>query len=236
MNKSILLIFAHPDDESFGLGGTITKYTHQNISVDLICATRGEKGTRVNVPEGIETGIARESELRTAAFILGIRSIYFLDYGDGELDKLDNEEITGKIKGIMQKVQPEVVITFGPDGITGHPDHVSIGKAATQAFEQLKGTTTGPRKLYYVTIPQSAWPDARESGITTMPDEMVTTTIDISGYLENKIEAISAHQSQQDSYEFLEMLKSDPESIFARKEFVYLAQPRSSTKETDLFQ
>jgi LmbE family N-acetylglucosaminyl deacetylase len=84
MNKSIQLVFAHPDDESFGLGSTISKYTHQGIPVDLICATRGEVGTRVNVPKNVETGVACESELRTAAFILGIRNIYFLDYIDGE--------------------------------------------------------------------------------------------------------------------------------------------------------
>ncbi len=234
MNKSILLVFAHPDDESFGLGGTIAKYTHQGISVDLICATRGEKGTRVKVPKGIETGVARESELRTAAFILGIRSIYFLDYIDGELDKPGIEKIANKIKKIMQKVKPEVVITFGPDGITGHPDHIAVGKAATRAFDLLKGTPAAPRKLYYVTIPSSEWPDANESGVTTMPDDLITTTIDITGYLEQKIEAISAHRSQQDIYEFIEMLKSDPESTFAKKEFVYLTQPKTSQKETDL--
>jgi LmbE family N-acetylglucosaminyl deacetylase len=236
MNKSILLVFAHPDDESFGLSGTISKYTHQGIQVDLICATRGEVGTRVNVPKNIKTGVARESELRTAAFILGIRSIYFLDYIDGELEKLNIGEIIDKVKRIMQKVQPEIIITFGPDGITGHPDHITIGKAATRAFEQLKGTPSSPRKLYYATIPESEWPDASESGVTTMPDEKVTTTIDITGYLENKIEAISAHRSQKDTYEFIKMLKSDPESTFAKKEFVYLAQPGISTKETDLFE
>ena len=236
MNKSILLIFAHPDDESFGLGGTIAKYTHQGIPVDLICATRGEKGTRFKVPAHIETGVARESELRTAGFVLGIRNIYFLDYIDGELDKLDTAQIAGKIIEIMKKVQPEVVITFGPDGITGHPDHITIGRAATRAFNQLKGTPFIPRKLYYAAIPASEWPDASDSGVTTMPDEMVTTTIDTTGYLTKKIEAISAHRSQEDTYEFLEMLKNDPESTFAKKEYIYLAQPKTSKKETDLFQ
>jgi N-acetylglucosamine malate deacetylase 2 len=236
MNKSILLVFAHPDDESFGVGGTISKYTHQGIPVDLICATRGEVGTRINVPYNIETGIARESELRKAAFILGIRSIYFLDFIDGELENLNIGEIVDKVRGIMIKVQPEVVLTFGPDGITGHPDHVTIGKAATQAFEQLKGTPSSSRKLYYAAIPESEWPDAAESGITTMPDDEVTTTVDITGYLKNKIEAISAHRSQQDTYDFLEMLKNNPESTFAKKEFVYLAQPRISAKEADLFE
>ena len=80
MNKSILMVFAHPDDESFGLAGMVTKYTRAGIPVDLICATKGEKGTRRDVTEDISTGMARESELRAAAAIIGIRDIYFLGY------------------------------------------------------------------------------------------------------------------------------------------------------------
>ena len=71
MNKSILLVFAHPDDESFGVAGTVAKYTHRGVVVDVICATRGEKGTRLDVPDSTSTGATRETELRVAAAIIG---------------------------------------------------------------------------------------------------------------------------------------------------------------------
>lgn len=202
--------------------------------MDLICATRGENGSRVDVPEDVETGVAREAELRAAAAILGIRGIHFLGYRDGELQNIDPGEVTEKVLEIMRQAEPEVVITFGPDGISGHPDHIAIGDAATEAFRRLASEGRGPRKLYYVTVPRSVLPDA-EFGVTTRPDEEVTTAIDISAYLERKIQAISSHRSQQDAREFVAMLKQAPIFGFAAKEHLYLANYRPPAKETDLF-
>jgi LmbE family N-acetylglucosaminyl deacetylase len=236
MNKSILLVFAHPDDESSGVSGTVKKYTQQGVPVDLITATRGEKGSRLDVPENVDTGTAREAELRVAAAIMGIRDIYFLDYMDGELDKANEEEVINKITDIMRLVQPEIVITFGPDGISGHSDHVAIGKAATRAFERLSAEGSGSRKLYYVTIAASAIPDPEEYGIATRPDDEVTISTDISEYFDSKIQALSAHRSQQDARDLIDILTESRESGFAEKEFLYLAIPRSRRKETDLFE
>jgi LmbE family N-acetylglucosaminyl deacetylase len=236
MKRSMLLVFAHPDDESFGMAGTVKKYTQQGVPVDLICATRGEKGARLDVPANVDTGTAREAELRAAAAIMGIRNIYFLGYIDAELDKADADEVINKIKDIMRRVQPEIVITFGPDGISGHTDHVTIGKAATKAFERLLSEGSGSRKLYYVTIAASAVPNADDFGVATRPDEQVTISIDISDYLDSKIQAIAAHASQQDAREFIEMLKESRQSGFAKKEYLYLAIPKGGAKETDLFQ
>jgi LmbE family N-acetylglucosaminyl deacetylase len=236
MKRSILLVFAHPDDESFGVAGTVKKYTRQGVPVDLICATRGEKGARLDVPANMDTGTAREVELRAAAAIMGIRNIYFLGYIDGQLDKANEEEVINKITNIMRRVQSEIVISFGPDGITGHSDHVAIGKAATKAFERLSAEGSGPRKLYYVTIAESAVPNVDDFGVATRPDEQVTISTDISDYLDSKIQAIAAHRSQEDAREFIKMLEDIRKSGFAEKEYLYLAKPRSATKETDLFQ
>ena len=235
MKRSILLVFAHPDDESFGVAGTAAKYSRQGVAVDLVCATRGEKGTRLDVPDNMDTGTAREAELRAAAAIIGIRAIHFLGYIDGELEKANPDEVTGKVLAIMEKLQPEVVITFGPDGITGHPDHIAISRAATRAFEILRQQVTRPRKLYYHILPDSAVPDASELGVTTRPDEQVTTTINISDYLDIKIRAVAAHRSQQDARDFVEMLKQSQDSSFSTREFFYLINASDSRKETDLF-
>jgi LmbE family N-acetylglucosaminyl deacetylase len=236
VKRSILLVFAHPDDESFGLAGTILKYTRLGIPVDLICATKGERGLRLDVPANVDTGTAREAELRCAAAILGIRDIYFLGYIDADLDKAPVDEVTNKVLGIMQKVRPAVIITFGPDGVSRHPDHIAIGKAATAAYEKLPAGDGGPAKLYYLTLPASLVPNADELGIVTRPDDEVTTTIDIKGLLDLKIKALSCHRSQKDAREFIEMLRQDKTAVFTSKEFLYLANPSAQVKETNLFQ
>jgi LmbE family N-acetylglucosaminyl deacetylase len=229
------MAFAHPDDESFGLAGTVAKYTKKGVPVDLITATRGEKGTRLHVPDGVPTGVAREAELRAAARIMGLRNIYFLDYIDAELDRADPAAVARKIKGIIEKVQPEVLITFGPDGITGHPDHVAVGQAATAAFRELAAAGRGPRKLYYVTLPAGAFPPGDDEGLFTRPDSEVTTAIDVADYLDLKVRAVSAHRSQGDVADFIEMLQHGRDTPFFRREYLYLASGPVPRKETDLF-
>jgi LmbE family N-acetylglucosaminyl deacetylase len=236
MHHSILLVFAHPDDESSGVSGTVKKYTQRGIPVDLITATRGEKGSRVGVPPKMDTGTVREAELRAAAAIMGIRNIYLLGYVDGELYKADINEVSGKIADIMRRVEPEIVITFGPDGISGHSDHITVSKAATKAFEELSEEGKGPRKLYYVTIAASALPDADEYGVATRPDEEIAIATDISKYFDSKIKALSAHRSQQDARDLIEMFEDRKESGVALKEYLYLAIPRSNRKEKDFFE
>jgi LmbE family N-acetylglucosaminyl deacetylase len=231
MNKMILLVFSHPDDESFGVAGIAAKYSHEGIPVDLICATRGEKGTRLDVPDNVSTGVAREAELKDAAAVIGIRNIYFLGYIDGEVKKVTRIEIQDKILKIMRKLDPEVVITFGPDGITGHPDHIAIGKAATHAFKSLYHQNKSRRKLYYVTLVRSNFRDSR---LATRPDNQVIS-FDIGEYFETKIKAIEMHRSQQDARDFLEELESSEISNDMKKEYLYLARPQIKFNTPDLF-
>jgi LmbE family N-acetylglucosaminyl deacetylase len=239
MPGSILLVFAHPDDESSSTGGTTAKYTERGVSVDLICATRGEKGTRLDVPPEVDTATAREAGLRAAAAITGIRNVYLLGYVDGNLEKGDTAEIASRILNIMREVQPEIVITFGPDGISGHPDHKAISKAATLAFDLSTEGGTGARKLYYVTIPESALTDVggeHANGVIARPDEEVTTIIDISRHIDAKIRALRAHSSQQDARWLAEIFQQSAELTGASREFFYLARPKKTTKETDIFE
>ena len=239
MPGPMLLVFAHPDDESSSAAGTTAKYTQRGVSVDLICATRGEKGTRLDVPPDVDTATAREAGLRIAAGITGIRDIYFLGYVDGDLEKAATGEVANRVMEIMRKVQPEVVITFGPDGISGHPDHKAISRATTVAFEMLTESGGGPQKLYYVTIPESALNQIGNEdleGVRTRPDDEVTTMINISGYIDTKIRALEAHSSQQDARWLAEMFRQAGRAGWIGMEFFYLAKPRNSIKESDIFQ
>src|SRR5689334_10082394 len=119
----LMCILAHPDDESLGMGGMLARYAEEGIETYLVTATRGERGRfgDAAVRPSLEVvGNARESELRAAGKELGIREIHFLDYIDGDLDRANPVEAQRKIVPFIRRVQPHVVVTFGPDGAYGH--------------------------------------------------------------------------------------------------------------------
>ena len=170
---TLLAVLAHPDDESFGMGGTLALYAERGVDVHLVCATRGEVG-EVG-PEYLKeyTSIAdlRESELRCAASHLGLKQVYFLGYRDsGMVGSPDNvhpealysapvEEVAAKVARYIRELKPQVVLTFDPIGGYRHPDHIHIHEATKQAFD-LAGDAAfecdlppyQPEKLYYHTI------------------------------------------------------------------------------------
>jgi N-acetyl-1-D-myo-inositol-2-amino-2-deoxy-alpha-D-glucopyranoside deacetylase len=149
-NRTILAVLAHPDDESFGMGGTLAYYARSNCDVFLICATRGEAGEMD--PEHLgnfkTTAEKREAELRCAAQILGLKDVFFLDYRDsGMPGSEDNnhpdaqinhpiDEVAGKVVRYLRELKADIVVTFDPIGGYRHPDHIHIQKAATLAFEK----------------------------------------------------------------------------------------------------
>lgn len=136
--KTILLVFAHPDDESFAAGGTVAKYIESGWQVHLLCVTRGEKGNTgpYNNVSAQELAHIREKELSEAGKILGISDITFLDYKDGNLSAVEPGEIEDKVYRQLTRLSPKVVITFEPQGITNHPDHIKLTVAATVAFQK----------------------------------------------------------------------------------------------------
>ena len=172
--RVMLAVLAHPDDETFGIGGTLALYAKRGVDVYLICATRGEAGmVQEDHLEGY-TSIAelRENELRCAAQMLGIRGVFFLDYRDsGMPNSVDNrhlqalinapvQEVIGKIVTHIRKLKPQVVITFDSIGVYSHPDHIYIHHATRKAFYLASEPTFEcqglsayqPQKLYYYTI------------------------------------------------------------------------------------
>ncbi len=146
--RSLLAVLAHPDDESFGMGGTLALYAQRGVEVHLVCATRGEAGeVDPDCLEGFSSIAERRvSELRCAAGILGLNGLYFLDYRDsGMLGSPDNqhpqalaaahlEEVAAQVVYYIRKLRPQVVITFDPIGGYKHPDHIAIHKATVRAF------------------------------------------------------------------------------------------------------
>ena len=173
--RTLLSVLAHPDDESFGMGGTLAKYAEEGTDVHLICATRGEAG-EVD-PEFLDGQLSiaqlREMELRCAVEKLGLRKVHLLDYRDsGMSGSADNEnpealinapldQVAREIAEYIRQIKPQVILTFDPIGGYRHPDHVFIHQAATKAFyladdPAFKSSYPPykPGKLYYHTIPR----------------------------------------------------------------------------------
>jgi len=139
----LMAVLAHPDDESLGFGGTLARYAAEGVETVLVTATRGERG-RHGVgglhpgPEAL--GATREAELRAAAGELGLRGVHLLGYRDQELDRADPCEAIGRIAAHLRRARPHVVLTFGPEGAYGHPDHVAICQLTTAAVLAAAGS------------------------------------------------------------------------------------------------
>jgi len=133
----LLAIFPHPDDETLGLGSTLARYSSEGVETYLVCATRGERGwfDSEGPDPGLE-GVAhiREEELRCAAEYLGIREVSFLDYIDGDVDQADPEEMIGKIVSHIRRIKPQIIVSFGPEGAYGHPDHIALSQFTNGAL------------------------------------------------------------------------------------------------------
>lgn len=136
--KKLLLSFAHPDDETFSCGATISKYSHLGWDIRLICATLGEAGSPGPYKQlsGNAVGAVRKEELAQAAAIMGIREIVHLGYRDQHLAGIEPGELEDVLFKKMVEFAPDIVITFDPSGITNHPDHIRISFSTTYAFQK----------------------------------------------------------------------------------------------------
>lgn len=200
--NKILFVFAHPDDETFASGITISKYTQGNIAeCHLLCATRGQAGKPGNPPLcTIEQLPAyREQELREAASILGLASVDIWDYQDKLLNTVPVQELVERIHQAVAKIEPHVLVTFAPHGISGHPDHQAISLATTQAVQSL-GTATSVRKLYYATRASNG-PFGAVQPPFSDPIESITTIVDGPAYKPQVAAALRAHRTQHLSVE-----------------------------------
>ena len=194
--KRIVTVYAHPDDESIISGGTLIKAVKQGHEVVTICATRGEAG-RIDNPEEVtrETvGQAREAELRKAAEIIGIKEVFFLDYIDAKLAEIEDEEAVEKIVGLLNKLQPQVVMTFEPEGISYHPDHIQMHRWTMMALNHPK-LNFAPEKIYWNTIKQSPG-RIRRGKVMGKPLEEINTVVDVGDVLQQKSQAVLAHRTQ----------------------------------------
>ena len=167
--RGLLAIFAHPDDESFSIGGTLALAAEHGARVRVLCATNGDEGGEGADGDHAMDPEIRLSELRAACLALGIEAPVFLGYSDsgmegwgakpGSLALADPEEAIGRIVAEIQLFRPSVVITFDPGGIYGHPDHMAISALASEAFRRAAAEPGGPLALYHTAIRRSFVPE-----------------------------------------------------------------------------
>jgi LmbE family N-acetylglucosaminyl deacetylase len=151
----LLGVFAHPDDETICAGGTLAKYASAGADVSVVSLTRGGAGQirDAGVATRATVKAVRERELDAAGKELGLSRTRCLDHPDGGLADVDGEVLLEQVSELITEVDPDVVITFGPDGFSGHPDHVAVGAAVTGACYRLRPATS-PR-LFHCHLPRS---------------------------------------------------------------------------------
>jgi LmbE family N-acetylglucosaminyl deacetylase len=212
----VACVFAHPDDDTFGVGGSLALHAQDELELTVILATSGEAGLIADASLATRETLAsvREAEDLASWRALGHEpDVRFLRHPDGDLNAAPRGELLAEVQGVLEEVAPEVVITFGPDGITGHEDHVAIGAIATEAFGALRTSSGGAAfsRLLHSAIARSTLDRLnellRERGLEPMdpaqpfmprgvPDEAIGARVDASSVYGRKLEAIRCHRTQ----------------------------------------
>ncbi len=137
--KNLVCVFAHPDDEAFGPGGSIAHFVKQGVKVTIISVTNGDAEERFSGKiNGDELGIVRREELKKSADILGVNETIFLDFKDGSLNNNNYHEVTTSLNKILDKIKPDTLMTFDTNGVSGHLDHVAVAMECSYLFDRLK--------------------------------------------------------------------------------------------------
>jgi LmbE family N-acetylglucosaminyl deacetylase len=233
MTFKLLGVLAHPDDESFGFGGTFARYSAEGIETYLVTATRGERGRfgpRGERGEPEEVGRVREAELRAAAAVLGIREVSVLGFPDGGVDKVPAGTAIRTIVAHIRRIRPDVIIAFGPEGAYGHPDHIAISQFTTSAIVCAADGGYRPEdgspldslpphrvaKFYYLAWRKDKWDtyqaafrkltsmvDGVERQAQPWPDWAVTSEINTTAFWPVVWKAVCCHRTQISIYERL---------------------------------
>lgn len=258
MTPTLVTVFAHPDDETFTVGGSMAAAADAGARVVTICATRGEVGEIADPSLATrETlGAVREAELRAACAVLGVHDVRFLDYRDSGMEgtpenadprafaNATDAEVVRRIAGHLRELRPDVVVTFEPGGVYGHPDHTKISRCATAAFDEVGGSRlfySGPSRSRFAAFIA----DLKAAGIEGFPfedaaafgvdDEHITTVVEVGTQLERKKRALAQHRTQINPW--LASLKGEwLDRILAQETFGLVRGARTAGTERSLLE
>jgi LmbE family N-acetylglucosaminyl deacetylase len=265
----LLAVLAHPDDESLGFGGTLARYAAEGVDTYLVTATRGEAGrfgAQGKSGDPAEVGRVREAELRAAADVLGIREVSILRYPDGTVDQVPSALALRDLVAHIRRIQPDVIVTFGPDGGYGHPDHIAISQFTVAAalcaadleyrphhgHGRVSAVPHRVAKLYQLAWRSRKWEayqaafrkltstvDGVDRQASPWPDWAITTEIETSAFWPTVWEAVCRHQTQMSIYERLQDLTAEQQiALWGSQEFyrVFSSVNGGRRLETDLFE
>jgi len=239
----LLVVTAHPDDESFACGGTIARVAGLGIPVTLLCATRGGAGSPLpgavaGLPESREALMAvREVELREAGLALGIDRIDLLAHRDGFLEWTPAGRLERDVAAAIDRSQPDAVITFGPDGLYWHPDHIAVCECTTAAVRQVASCRPA---VYHVVVPPGIVEGLARHVRETVPDvderlwdipsaafgllaPTPTLAIDVTPVIDRKLAALRCHASQMGPRHLLAHVDRAAAVRWLGTEYYYLA-------------
>ncbi|OQA44417.1 MAG: Mycothiol S-conjugate amidase [Chloroflexi bacterium ADurb.Bin325] len=214
---TLLAVMAHPDDEAFGVSGTLARYRGAGRRTALICATRGEAGQTAGLADSpAALAELRSEELRCSAQVIGLDALYVLDYPDGGAAAWDLAALTAQLRGLIDALRPEVVVTFDEHGVTHHPDHIAVHRAVVDAIRAAPDHL-GVRRLFYqvVVCREDGNPEGEE--IACVSPDAIEATVDIRAFEQVKRAALACHRSQSaDTAHFLSL----PEGSIAEEHYV----------------
>jgi N-acetylglucosamine malate deacetylase 2 len=250
--KSLLVVVAHPDDETVGAGATIARYARDGARVVIVSATRGTAASfGVELAGSREAlGALRERELRAAAEVLGAHEVRLLEYEDKQLASADAVQIRRELVTILREARPDVVITFDPNGTNGHPDHVAISRFMMDAVSAAADPRWFPeidvpfavRRVVW-TAPQSVWSmiraerDASDLRAALAQRPGVDYLIESGDAWSVKFDAMLAHVSQRPVIDKHILGHDDAERVLSFEIFRHALGARPSRRPAfDLFE
>jgi LmbE family N-acetylglucosaminyl deacetylase len=267
-----MAVHAHPDDEATGTGGVLARYASEGVRTVLVTCTDGSCG---DGPGGVKPGepghdpaavaVARRRELEESCRVLQVSDLELLGYADsGMMGWATNDapgsfwttsvpEAAARLGELISRYEPDVVVTYDPNGFYGHPDHIQAHRVTMAAVAQ----TGIPAKVYWTTAPRSGieelfrvfrelapdHPDVAEGSPDGelpddfgLPDDQISTWVDTSEFARQKYEALAAHASQEENILFLRIGLERFSELMSMETFVRVQDPTDSPlPEDDLF-
>ena len=235
--RAVLAITAHPDDECLAFGGTLSRSAATGGAVALLCLTRGDLGWGADAtPEArAQLSERRSRELAESAAILGVQRLHLLDFPDGYLPHLAPAALVDAVRAEIDVVRPDVVLTFGEDGLYWHPDHIAVHRVTVRALQELPA---GRPELHHAVLPagmvravadaavggDSRAADVRVWGIT--PDAFgrhappATECVDVAQFVAQKLAALRCHRSQvEPDHVFLRLTEREGRRLLGTEYF-----------------
>ncbi|MBI2908001.1 MAG: PIG-L family deacetylase [Chloroflexi bacterium] len=198
-HPTLLAVFAHPDDESIRCGGTLALLAKKGWRIHVLTATTGQAGSCGDPPlcAQEELGAVRAAELQCACEALGLEPPQLLEYRDGTLSQVDEDAAAAQVFDTILQCQPQVLLSWPPDGLSGHPDHIAVSRWSELAFQRAVAAGMAvPVALYHLVVPQSMADALGSYRFRPVPDEAVSLAVDVMPVWDKKLKAIHCHRTQ----------------------------------------